>query len=178
MKKKQTNKLHIESPPLPSTFFDRIHLNVLNLNNSKFFAGVVMIMLNVGSKFIPIQFSKSAEEYLKKSLSKVMIVFAMSWMGTRDIYTAIALTTIFVICSDYLFNEESLFCIVPHHKRILESLDQKEDTASKSATTDNNNSSESVSGSNMSTKEDKEDLSKEALQLIQNTRKKIEANYK
>ena len=32
--------------------------HVLYLNNSKFFAGVIMILLNVGSKFIQIQFSK------------------------------------------------------------------------------------------------------------------------
>jgi hypothetical protein len=113
MKKKQN---HITIQP---SIFQRLHFNILNLNNSKFFAGVIMIMLNVGSKFIPIQFSKSAEEYLKYSLSKKILVFAMAWMGTRDIYTAIALTTIFIIFSDYLFNEESVFCIVPYDKRLL-----------------------------------------------------------
>lgn len=39
--------------------------HIMYLNNSKFFAGCVMILLNVGSKFIAIQFSKSTEEYLK-----------------------------------------------------------------------------------------------------------------
>ena len=39
--------------------------HILYLNNSKFFAGVVMILLNIGSKFIQIQFSKSTEEYMK-----------------------------------------------------------------------------------------------------------------
>jgi hypothetical protein len=36
------------------------HLNnqVMYLNNSKFFAGVIMILLNIGSKFIQIQFSR------------------------------------------------------------------------------------------------------------------------
>jgi hypothetical protein len=89
------------------------------LNNSKFFAGVVMILLNVGSKFITIQFSKSTEEYLKFSLSKQLLVFSMSWMGTRDIYTALGLTAIFTILSDHLFNEDSNLCIVPHKYRVL-----------------------------------------------------------
>jgi len=96
-----------------------IHDHILYLNSSKFFAGVVMIMLNVGSKFISIQFSKSTEEYLKFSLSKQLLVFAMAWMGTRDIYTALCLTAVFVILSDHLFNEESNYCIVPHGSRIL-----------------------------------------------------------
>jgi hypothetical protein len=124
MKKKQnpisaTTTDTTQNDKLPS-FIERLHFNILNLNNSKFFAGVVMIMLNVGSKFIPIQFSKSAEEYLKFSLSKKILVFAMAWMGTRDIYTAIGLTAVFILLSDYLFNEESVFCIVPHSKRILQ----------------------------------------------------------
>jgi hypothetical protein len=99
-----------------------IHDHILYLNSSKFFAGIVMIMLNVGSKFISIQFSKSTEEYLKFSLSKQLLVFAMAWMGTRDIYTALALTAIFVILSDHLFNEDSDYCIVPYNNRVLDKL--------------------------------------------------------
>jgi hypothetical protein len=43
-------------------------------------------------------------------------------MGTRDIYTALGLTAVFTILSDYLFNEESPLCIVPHQYRILAKL--------------------------------------------------------
>jgi hypothetical protein len=89
------------------------------LNNSKFFAGVVMILLNIGSKFISIQFSKSTEEYLKMNVTKQLLVFAMAWMGTRDIYVALVLTAVFTILSDHLFNEESPYCCVPHKYRIL-----------------------------------------------------------
>jgi hypothetical protein len=95
---------------------------VMYLNNSKFFAGVIMILLNVGSKFIQIQFSKSTEEYMKYTVSKQLLVFSMAWMGTRDIYTALGLTAVFTILSDHLFNEESSLCIVPHEYRVLHKL--------------------------------------------------------
>lgn len=95
---------------------------VMYLNNSKFFAGIIMILLNVGSKFIQIQFSKSTEEYMKYSVSKQLLVFSMAWMGTRDIYTALGLTAVFTVLSDYLFNEESTICIVPHKYRVLHKL--------------------------------------------------------
>jgi hypothetical protein len=102
--------------------------HVMYLNNSKFFAGVVMILLNVGSKFIQIQFSKSTEEYMKWSVSKQLLVFAMAWMGTRDIYTALGLTAVFTILSDFLFNVESNLCIVPYNYRVLHKLvDTNED---------------------------------------------------
>ena len=96
-----------------------INNHILFLNNSKFFAGIVMILLNIGSKFISIQFSKSAEEYLKLNITKQILVFAMAWMGTRDIYTALVLTAVFTVLSDHLFNEESPYCVVPEKYRLL-----------------------------------------------------------
>lgn len=96
--------------------------HIMYLNNSKFFAGIIMILLNVGSKFITIQFSKSTEEYMKWTVSKQLLVFSMAWMGTRDIYTALGLTAVFTILSEYLFNEESHLCIVPPKYRVLDKL--------------------------------------------------------
>jgi len=102
--------------------FSYVNHHIMYLNNSKFFAGVIMILLNVGSKFITIQFSKSTEEYMKWTVSKQLLVFAMAWMGTRDIYAALGLTAVFTILSEYLFNEESSMCIVPQKYRILEKI--------------------------------------------------------
>ena len=99
--------------------FAYLNEHIMYLNNSKFFAGIVMIILNICSKFITIQFSKSTEEYLKMNVTKQLLVFAMAWMGTRDIYTALVLTAVFTILSDHLFNEESPYCCVPQKFRIL-----------------------------------------------------------
>jgi hypothetical protein len=129
------NYMHGPHPPSASnshgksvSFFKNpikyIHDHIMYLNNSKFFAGIIMIMLNIGSKFISVNFSKSTEEYLKYSLSKQILVFAMVWMATRDIYTALVLTAVFVILSEHLFNEESHLCIVPHNKRVLPKSDK------------------------------------------------------
>jgi hypothetical protein len=125
--KKIQKPLPNNSPPVKTqtsnwNIFTFIHDHISYLNNSKFFAGVIMILLNVGSKFISIQFSKSTEEYLKFTLSKQILVFAMAWMASRDIYVALGLTAVFVILSDHLFNEESDYCIVPHKHRVLNKL--------------------------------------------------------
>lgn len=102
--------------------FAYLNEHIMYLNNSKFFAGIVMIVLNICSKFITIQFSKSTEEYLKLTVTKQLMVFSMAWMGTRDIYTALVLTAVFTILSDHIFNEESNLCIVPHKYRVLHKL--------------------------------------------------------
>ena len=103
-------------------FFKKMNSHVYTLNDSKYFAGVMMILLNVGSKFITIKFSKSTEEYIKYSVTKQILVFSMAWLGTRDIYTALGLTAIFSVLSEYLFNEESSMCIVPYEYRVLHKL--------------------------------------------------------
>ena len=125
----QTTNVHMHQAGGKTTIFtplfngfSYINHHIMYLNNSKFFAGVVMILLNVGSKFIQIQFSKSTEEYMKYTVSKQLLVFSMAWMGTRDIYTALGLTAVFTILSEYLFNEESSLCIVPHQYRVLHKL--------------------------------------------------------
>jgi hypothetical protein len=111
-----------------SDMFAFAHNHIMFLNNSKFFAGVIMILLNVGSKFITIQFSKSTEEYMKMSVTKQLLVFSMAWMGTRDIYTSLGLTAVFTVLSDHLFNEESPYCCVPEKYRVLSKLvDQNHD---------------------------------------------------
>ena len=42
------------------------------LNNSKFFAGLVMIMLNIGSKYVTIELSKNREKVIAKYRFKLL----------------------------------------------------------------------------------------------------------
>ncbi len=100
----------------------KIHEVVQSLNNSKFFAGIVMIIMNIGSQFISIKFSKSMEEYLRFGITKQVLIFSVSWVACRDIYTSLSLTAIFTILSEHLFNEESRLCVVPKKYRILDNV--------------------------------------------------------
>ena len=98
------------------------------INNSKLFAGLVMIMLNIGSKYITIKLSKSQEEYLRNSIARQMLIFSIVWMGTRDIVMALLLTGSFIILTDHLFNEESQYCVIPTYlKNYAHLLDENQD---------------------------------------------------
>lgn len=90
-----------------------LHGHVVSLNNSKFFAGLMIIMMNIASKFATFKLSKSMEAYLKFTFSRLILVFAIAWVGTRDIYTALVVCLLFTVCMDFLFNEESRFCCLP-----------------------------------------------------------------
>jgi uncharacterized membrane protein len=105
--------------------FSLLHNQVQALNNSKIFAGLMIITLNIVSKFVNIKLSKTMESYLKYTFSKQILVFAIAWMGTRDIYIALFITLVFIICVEYLFHEDSQFNILSesfkdHHLSLLE----------------------------------------------------------
>ena len=76
-----------------------------------------MLLMNIGSKYITIELSKTQSEYLRGSIARQMLIFSISWMGSRDIFKALALTAIFNVLTGHLFNEESAYCIVPRQYR-------------------------------------------------------------
>lgn len=83
---------------------------VSTINNSKIFAGIILIIINVCSKFVTFKFSPIMEAYLKYTFSKNVLIFSVVWIGTRDIYISIIITLLFIVASNYLFNEESDLC--------------------------------------------------------------------
>uniref|UniRef100_A0A6C0AWM0 Uncharacterized protein n=1 Tax=viral metagenome TaxID=1070528 RepID=A0A6C0AWM0_9ZZZZ len=111
---------------------NNINSYVYSLNNSKFFAGVVMIILNIGSRYIELKFSKTQESYLRMILGRQILIFAVAWMGTRDIYLSLVVTLIFTLLSDFALNENSNFCLLPEtFKTISSSLENNNDIISE-----------------------------------------------
>jgi hypothetical protein len=109
-----------------ATIFQRImhylHGNIMVVNSSQVFSGIMIIMMNLGSKYVTIELSKSSAEYLKLSVTRQIMIFVLAWMGSRNIYIALGLTAALIILTDHLFNEDSNFCIVPHEYRIMKDI--------------------------------------------------------
>lgn len=121
------------------SFFKTINDYVQTLNSSKVFAGIMIITLNVVSRFVNIKLSKTMESYLKYTFSKYVLVFTIAWMGTRDIYIALFIMGCFIIISDFLLDEESMFCVLPeefkdHHLTILEENENMENVTEEEIT--------------------------------------------
>ena len=95
------------------SLFDYLHNSNANLNQSKIFAGLIIITLNIASKFVVFKLSKTQESYLKYTFNKNILVFAFTWMGTRDVLISLLMTLIFILFTDYLLNEDSALCCLP-----------------------------------------------------------------
>jgi hypothetical protein len=108
--------------------FKTIHESISSLNSNMFFAGIMMLTLNIGSRYVQLNLSPSAESYLKYAITKEFLVFTIAWMGTRNIYVALTLTAVFVVLADYAFNDKSNFCILPEKfKKLQDSIDTNND---------------------------------------------------
>ena len=90
--------------------------NINTLNNSKYFAGIAMLILNIGTKYISIELSDSQEELLKHMLVRRLGLFTIFWIGTKDILISLILTAVFIIFVSHLFNENSPYCILNKQK--------------------------------------------------------------
>jgi hypothetical protein len=99
---------------------------IYSLNDSKFFAGIVMLVMNIGSKYIVVELSHTQESFMKYTLGRLLLIFSILWIGTRDIVTSLLLTAVFVLLVDYLFNENSKYCIIPEqYKELREELGEE-----------------------------------------------------
>lgn len=87
--------------------------NILEgFNNSKLLAGLAMILLNIGSKYIEFDFSKTQEQWIKYNIGREILIFVITFTATHDIIISLLLTAAFVILSDTIFNENSKYCLV------------------------------------------------------------------
>ena len=109
--------------------FNILNNSIDSLNSSTFFAGIMMICLNIGSRYIQLNLDESTESYIKYALTKEIMVFTISWMATRNIYMSLGLTAVFIVLADFIMNEKSRYCLLPkkfiRSRRMNELVDNK-----------------------------------------------------
>jgi hypothetical protein len=80
-----------------------LHNAVGVLNTNTFFAGIMLLLLNVGSRYIVHEFSDNDKEYRENILIRRICIFAVCFVGTKDVLTSLILTAGFIIIAGGLF---------------------------------------------------------------------------
>ena len=81
------------------------------INTNPIFIGVMMIMMNLGARFLSFELSKKQEAILQHPYFRRFLIFVVIFIGTRNIITAFWLSLLIILCIGYLFNENSALCI-------------------------------------------------------------------
>ena len=79
------------------------------IGTSPFFIGMMMLLLNVGSRYITHELSHDDKEYSQNILLRRLSIFAACFVGTRDIVTSILLTAAFVVVAGGIFRGKGPF---------------------------------------------------------------------
>ena len=115
-------------------FFDYKSLKNFNLNRflnnlsqNKLFIGLAMISMNIASRYVELKLTKGQEKFLK-NIGREFFIFFVAFMGSRDLFIALIITAIFSVLSNYVFNENSKFNIMPEkYKQIEDAIDINND---------------------------------------------------
>ncbi len=79
------------------------------VESSPMFAGIMMLLLNIGSRYITHEYSDNDDEYQQNIMLRRLAIFAVCFIGTRSITTALLLTAAFVILSAGVFRGKSVY---------------------------------------------------------------------
>lgn len=86
--------------------------SVLSLNTSKYFAGIMILFLNLGSKYLALELTENQEQILSNKIIRRVMIFTVVFVSTRDIWVSLITTAIFIVLVSGLFNENSKYCIM------------------------------------------------------------------
>ena len=87
-------------------FIDNAKESLSCIIDNKYMIGVTMIMLNIGARFIIDELGDDLRKMISNKIVRRVFIFCSFFMATKDLFTAIVLTIIFVILINEVFAEE------------------------------------------------------------------------
>tara|TARA_B100001059_G_scaffold223450_1_gene248446 strand:+ start:3157 stop:3645 length:489 start_codon:yes stop_codon:yes gene_type:complete len=100
-----------------------IGANFGNLNqslaSSTLFTGIIIILMNIGSKYVMMELSPTQEALVRNMITRQLLIFCAVWLGTKNLVLSLGLTAVFHVLTTYLFNEDSRLCVIPHHFQVI-----------------------------------------------------------
>lgn len=82
-----------------------------NFNTSPYFIGLMMLTMNLGSRFLSLEMSKGQEQFFSHPWVRRFLIFVVFFIGTRNIWAAFWMAFIAIFLIGYLFNENSSLCL-------------------------------------------------------------------
>ena len=82
-----------------------------SVNSNPYFIGIMMLLLNLGGRFLSLEISKDQEKILSMPIVRRFFLFAVLFVATRNVVIAAGLAILVILCLGYLFNENSDLCL-------------------------------------------------------------------
>lgn len=86
---------------------DSILIGIHDVNMNPYILGLAYIILNLGGRFMVMSVTPMQEAFLQNIVFRPLLLFAIMFIGTRNIVVAFWLTLLVIFCLHYLLNENS-----------------------------------------------------------------------
>ena len=87
-------------------FIDNAKDSLSCINDNKYMIGMTMILLNIGARFIIDELDDDLRKMISNKMIRRVFIFCSFFMATKDLFTAIVLTIVFVILINEVFGTE------------------------------------------------------------------------
>ena len=86
---------------------DPLLMHIQEINMNPYLLGIAYITLNLGGRFISMSMTPGQEAFLQHSIIRPVLLFAIMFLGTRNLIVAFWLSLFILLCMQYFFNENS-----------------------------------------------------------------------
>ena len=98
-----------------------------DFGTNKLIVGLVMIFMNIGSRYIELRLT-NGQEMILKNIAREVLIFTIAFINTKDIILSFIITGIFIILANFVFNEKSKYNILPDkYKKLTSIIDTNKD---------------------------------------------------
>lgn len=82
---------------------------IMGINTNPYFIGLMMLLLNLGGRFLGMEMSKEQEKFFQHPWIRRCLIFTVLFVATRNIIVALIMTIFVVLIMTVLLNENSTF---------------------------------------------------------------------
>lgn len=86
---------------------DPLLMSIHEINMNPYLLGMAYILLNLGGRFMVMSVTPGQEAFLQNIVFRPLLLFAIMFIGTRNLVVAFWMTLVVLVCLHYLFNEYS-----------------------------------------------------------------------
>ena len=82
---------------------------IVGINTNPYFIGLMMLLLNLGGRFLGMEISKEQEKFFQQPWVRRALIFTVLFVATRNVIVAFIMTIFVVLIMTVLLNENSTF---------------------------------------------------------------------
>ena len=91
---------------------DSILTSIQDINMNPYVLGVAYILLNLGGRFMVMSVTPAQEAFLQNIVFRPLLLFAIMFIGTRNLVVAFWMTLVILLILHYFLNENSTWYLL------------------------------------------------------------------